>query len=74
MADVAGVRDLESICLCRSDKIESVGTHVYVFNCLFDFRHVASDTFAAGAVGLVMCVRFDRSGVWPVRRIGSVAV
>ena len=74
MADVARIRNLQCVALCRCDEAERVGAHVHVRDRLLNLGHVARDALAAGAAGLVVGVRFDRGRVRTVLCIGSVAV
>ncbi len=72
MTGRAWVRDLIFRGHNRRDKSEGVAANVHVGKRLLDWRHVAGNTFSAGATGLVMRVFFDLRGMrtvgraWPV--------
>ena len=59
VADIAGIRDLQRVAHGRADKAEGVAADVHIAEGLGDLRHVAGDTVAARAVGLVMRVFRD---------------
>ena len=69
MADIACVRNLQSVSRCRSDEVKRVAPHVHVGDRLLDLRHVASDALVALATYFVMGVLLDR---WRVRAVGRV--
>ena len=74
MADVAGVRNLQSVGHRRSDEMEGVAPHVHVGDGLLDLRHVASDALTAFASDLVMRMLFDSRCARAVRRIRAVTI
>ncbi len=73
MADIAGIWDLQLLCLRWRDEAESVTADVHIGNRLLDLRHVTGDTFISAARDLVMSVLFNGSSVRTIRRMGTVA-
>ena len=74
MADIAGVRNLQSLSRCRCDEAERMAPHVHVGDRLLDLRHVASDALAALATYFVMRVLLNRRRVRTIRRIRAVTI
>ena len=74
MANITGVRNLQSVARCRSDEPKRVARHVHVGDCLLDLRHVASDALVALATRFVMGVLLDRRSVRAVRRVRAVTI
>ena len=74
MADIAGVRNFQSVSRRRSDEVKRVAPHIHISDRLLDLRHVASDALAALASRFVMRVFFDRRGVRAIRRTRAVAI
>src|ERR1700693_4169051 len=74
MADIAGVRNLQSVRRCRSDEVKRVAPHVDVGNGLLDLGHVASDALVALATRFVMGVFLNGWRVWPIRRIRAMTI
>jgi hypothetical protein len=60
MATRTRVRDLVLVGHRRTDELERVAADVDVGDGLFDLRHMAGDTVAARAAGLVVRVAFVR--------------
>ena len=69
MADIAGVRNFQSVSRRRSDEAKRMAPHVHVGYRLFDLRHVASDTFVALTTHFVMRVLVDG---WRARAVGRI--
>ena len=74
MADIAGVRNLQSVSRCRSDEVKRVAPHVYVGDRLLDLRHVASDALVALTTCFVVRVLLDRWSSRAIRRICAVTI
>lgn len=74
MANITGVRDLQSVARCRSDESKRVARHVHVGDRLLDLRHVARDAIIALATRVVMGVLLDRRSVGTVRRVRAVTI
>ena len=74
MADIAGVRNFQSVSRRRSDEAKRVATHVHVRDRLLDLRHVASDTLVARATHFMMRVLLDCWCVRATRRIRTVTI
>jgi hypothetical protein len=72
MADIAGVRNFQAIGLRRIDEMEGVAADVHVGNRLFDLRHIAGDTLAAGATRGMVGMLFDRRGMRAILRVRPV--
>lgn len=73
MTTRTGVRNLVGVRHRRGNEPKGVTAHILIGEGLFDLRHMARDAFAAGAAGLMVCVLFDRTGVWSVRSARAVA-
>ena len=74
MADIAGVRNLQSVSRCRSDEVKRVAPHVHVGDRLLDLRHVASDALATLATCFVVRVLLNRWRVRAVRRVRAMTI
>ena len=74
MADIAGIRNFQSVRRCRKDEVKRVATHVDVGDCLLHLRHVTSDALVAPAVHFVMGVLFDRWRVRAISRVRAVTI
>ena len=59
MASVTRIRNLVGVRHCGRYESKGVAANVDIRNRLFDFRHVASDTFTALTTCLVMRMLFD---------------
>jgi len=74
MADIAGVRNFQSVSRRRSDEVKRVAPHVHIGDRLLDLRHVASDALVALATCFVMRVLLDGWGVRAVRRSRAMTI
>ena len=74
MADIAGIRYLQSVSRRRSHKVKRVAPHVHVGDGLLDLRHVASDALTTLATHFVMGMLLDGWCVRAVRRIWTVTI
>ena len=74
MADIAGVRNFQSVSRRRSDEVKRVAPHIHIRNRLLDLRHVASDALATLATYFVMRVLLNRRRVRTIRRIRAVTI
>lgn len=75
MAQSARVRNTVLVCHFGRDEAERVCmNHCSGHTFSFSRRHMASDAVAARASGLMMRVCFNRGGVWPIGRHGTMTV
>jgi hypothetical protein len=57
----------------RRNEFKRVAPDEVVRQCLLDFRHMACETVASGAAGLVVSMRLDGCAAWAIGRIRSMA-
>ena len=74
MTSITGIWNLESLGGRWRNKTECVAAHVHVGDSRRDLGHMASDTFAAGRSGFVVCMLFDGRRARPIWRVRTVAL
>ena len=74
MANIAGVRNFQGICLCRRDKMKIVAADIHIAERLRNLGHVAGNAFTPRTGRLVMGVLFKRRSARAVGRLGTVAI
>jgi hypothetical protein len=62
-----GIRNFVGLCPCRRNEPERMASHVHIRDGLFNLRHVARNTLAACAPGLVMRVLVESRRMRSVR-------
>lgn len=74
MANIAGIRNFQSVGGCRSDETKGVTAHVHVGYRLLDLRHMAGNALIALAACFVVCVLLYGRRVGAVRRVRAVTI